>query len=70
MQKDSHRDVNELDEVANEAHDSKAHSDSLTDLNKFYHKDWRPPLCGVAVQHVPFCEGFVQRVRNCNMHRR
>ena len=40
--RNSHRDVNELDEVANEAHDSKAHSDSLADLDEFYHTDWHP----------------------------
>ena len=33
--KDSHRDVNELDEVANEAHDSEANRYCFTDLDKF-----------------------------------
>lgn len=59
----SHWDVNKLDEVTNEAHDSKANSDGFADLSEFC-TDLNEPGQGSIESNLPFCEGLVQRTRN------
>ena len=61
---DSHRDVYELDEVSNETHDGESYSNRLADLNKFCKIEVELRLKTMVYVCVPFCEGFVQRVRN------
>ncbi len=63
--RDVHWDVDELDEVANEAHDRETNSNSLGDLHELCIR-----LSGLSttislLRGVPFCDGFVHRVRNC-----
>ena len=58
-----HGNVDELHKVANETHDCESNGDRLADLKE---------LCDLIVRHGfsvhiyerPFCDGFVQRVRN------
>lgn len=61
-----HRYVDELNEVADEAHYDKANSHSAANLQE---------LCKVSEVRMParnlspFCVGFVQRLMNCGMRR-
>ena len=64
----SHRDVDELDEVTQKTHDGKADRNSFGDLDKFYkcQCSMRELSTSTASESsVPFCEGFVHRVKNC-----
>ena len=60
----SHWDVDELDEIPNETHDRKSDGNGLANLNKLYRFVRELQFAGVKHESIPFCEGFVQRVRN------
>ena len=63
---DVHGDVNELDEVADEAHDCETDSDSLGDLNEFcgYAQRQESTRSTVLDLREPLWDGLVHRVRN------
>ena len=60
--------MDELDEVTQKTHDGKADRNSFGDLDKFYKyqcsmRELSTPTASGS--SVPFCEGFVHRVKNC-----
>lgn len=60
---DVHWDMNELDEVTNETHDTETYGDRLAYLSEFCSRRSGRELKN-AQKCAPCCEGFVHRVRN------
>ena len=60
--------MDEFYEITNETHDRKTDSYCFANLYEFWRKAFSDTLLKQEAVNGPFCEGFVQRVRNWTTH--